>query len=137
MLSPKQMQKLMKKGETCYLALVLPNKSIAVQQQHPDLQHQGMMQKVKRALMKERGAVRKSPPVIKTRKKIYAEVPREVRDGLDTILSDFEDMFPEQLPKGRPLKQEVEFEIKTEPGVAPPNRPPYRLSPKEHEELQV
>ena len=30
MLSPKQMQKLMKKGETCYLALVLPNKSIMV-----------------------------------------------------------------------------------------------------------
>ena len=30
MLSPKHMQKLMKKGETCYLALVLPNKLIAV-----------------------------------------------------------------------------------------------------------
>ena len=39
--------------------------------------------------------------------------------------------------KGRPPKREVEFEIKTEPGAAPPNRPPYKLSPKEHEELQV
>ena len=72
-----------------------------------------------------------------TRRKIYSEVPREVRDGLDKILSDFEDMFPEQLPKGRPPKREVEFAIKTEPGAAPPNRPPYRLSPKEHEELQA
>ena len=87
--------------------------------------------------MKERSAVRKPPPVTETCKKIYAEVPREVRDGLDQILSDFEDMFPEQLPKGRPPKWEVEFEIKTEPGAAPPNRPPYRLSPKEHEELQA
>ena len=46
-------------------------------------------------------------------------------------------MFPEQLPKGRPPKWEVEFAIKTEPAAAPPNRPPYRLSPKEHEELQA
>ena len=87
--------------------------------------------------MKERGAVRKLLPVAETCKKIYAEVPREVQDGLDKILSDFEDMFPEQLPKGRPPKWEVEFEIKTEPGAAPPNRPPYKLSPKEHEELQA
>ena len=94
-----------------------------------------MTQKVKPALMKERRAIRKPPPVKDTRRKIYSEVPREVRDGLDKILSDFEDMFPEQLPKGRPLKWEVEFAIKTEPGAAPPNRPPYWLSPKEHEEL--
>ena len=33
MISHKQMQKLMKKGETCYLAMVLPNKSVNVQQQ--------------------------------------------------------------------------------------------------------
>ena len=46
-------------------------------------------------------------------------------------------MFPEQLPKGWPPKWEVEFAIKTEPGAAPPNRPPYRLSVKEHEELQA
>ena len=138
LLSPKQMQRLMKKGEACYLALILPKKPVvAMQQGSPDLEHQGMTQKVKRALMKERGAIRKPPSVKDTRRKIYSEVPREVRDGLDKILSDFEDMFPEQLPKGRPPKREVEFAIKTEPGAAPPNRPPYRLSPKEHEELQA
>ena len=96
-----------------------------------------MAQKVKRALMKERGAIHKPPPVKETRRKIYSEVTREVRDGLDKILSDYEDIFPEQLPKGRPPKWEVEFAIKTEPGAAPPNQPPYRLSPKEHEELQA
>ena len=137
LLSPKQMQKIVKKGEACYLALVLPNKAVAAQQGSPNLEHQGMTQKVKRALMKERGAIRKPPPVKETQRKIYAGVPREVRDGLDKILSDFEDMLPEQLPKGRPPKREVEFAIKTEPGAAPPNRPPYRLSPKEHEELQA
>ena len=54
-----------------------------------------MTQKVKRALMKERGAIRKPPPVKDTRRKIYSEVPREVRNGLDKILSNFKDMFPE------------------------------------------
>ena len=132
------MQKLVKHGEACYLALILPKKAVvAAQQGSPDLEYQGMTQKVKRALMKEREAIRKPPPMKDTQRKIYREVPREVRDGLDKILSDFEDMFPEQLPKGQPPKREVEFAIKTEPNVAPPNRPPYRLSSKEHEELQA
>ena len=138
LLSPKQLQKIMKKGEACYLALVLPKKvAVIAQQGSADLEHQGMTQKVKWALMKERGTICKPPPVKETLRKIYTEVPREVRDGLDKILSDFEDMFPEQLPKGRPPKREVEFAIKTDPVAAPPNRPPYRLSPKEHEELQA
>ena len=44
LLSPKQMQKLMKKGEACYLALVLPNQTavIGAAQGSPDLEHQGM-----------------------------------------------------------------------------------------------
>ena len=128
------MQKLIKKGETCYLAIVLPNKSgQQKQQQH----QQGMTQKVKRAQMKEKGAIRKPPPVKDTRKRIHSEAPVTVRDELDKILEDYEDMFPEQLPKGRPPPREVEFEIRTEPGAMPPNRPPYRLGPKEHEELQA
>ena len=62
LLSPKQMQKLMKKGEACYLALILPKKAVvATQQGSPDLEHQGMTQKVKRALMKERGAIQETP----------------------------------------------------------------------------
>ena len=71
-----------------------------------------MTQKVKRALMKERGAIRKPPPVKETRKKIYSEVPREVRDGLDKILSDFEDMFPEQLPRADLQKGRSSLQLK-------------------------
>ena len=87
--------------------------------------------------MKERGAVRKPPPIAETQRRIYSEAPKDVRDGLQHILKDFEDMFPDQLPKGRPPKREVEHAITTESGAEPPNRPPYRLSPKEHEELQA
>ena len=56
---------------------------------------------------------------------------------LQGLLEEYADLFPEQLPKGRPPKRTVEFEIKTEEGAIPPNKPPYKLSPKEYEELQA
>ena len=66
-----------------------------------------------------------------------SEAPVEVRTELQHLLKEYEDLFPEQLPKGRPPKRDVEFEIKTEEGSTPPSKPPYRLSPKEYEELQA
>ena len=65
------------------------------------------------------------------------EAPAEIKKELQTLLEQYSDLFPEQLPKGRPPKRTVEFEIKTEEGAVPPNKPPYRLSPKEYEELQA
>ena len=53
------------------------------------------------------------------------------------MLEKYADLFPEQLPKGRPPKRTIEFEIKMEEGAIPLNKPPYRLSPKEYEELQA
>ena len=66
-----------------------------------------------------------------------SDAPRNVQEELHQLLEEFSDLLPEQLPKGRPPKREVEFEIKLEEGAVPPNKPPYRLSPKEHEELQA
>ena len=65
------------------------------------------------------------------------EAPAAIRAQLQDLLKEYEDLFPAQLPKGRPPKRAVEFEINTEEGSTPPSRPPYRLSPKEHEELQA
>ena len=39
--------------------------------------------------------------------------------------------------KGTPPKRAVEFEINTAPEATPPSHPPYRLNPKESEELQA
>ena len=100
-------------------------------------QIQGMTQQRKRDQMKLKGAVRKTPPIAETRKKLCSDAPRNVQKELHQLLEEFSDLFPEQLPKGRPPKREVEFEIKLEEGAVPPNKPPYRLSPKEHEELQA
>ena len=96
-----------------------------------------MTQQRKRDQMKLKGPVRKAPPIAETRKKLCSDAPRNVQKVLHQLLEEFSDLFPKQLPKGRPLKREVEFEIKLEEGAVPPNKPPYRLSPKEHDELQA
>ena len=87
--------------------------------------------------MKDKGPIRKAPPIAETRKHMCNDAPREVKKELHDLLAQYEDLFPEQLSKGRPPKRTVEFEIKTEEGAVPPNKPPYRLSPKEYNELQA
>ena len=88
-------------------------------------------------MMKETGPIHKAPPVAETRKRMCLDAPIDVRTELHQLLKEYEDLFPEQLPNGRPPKRAVEFEIKMEEGATPPSKPPYRLSPKEHDELQA
>ena len=128
LVTAKQMTRYMQKNEPVYLALIRPT---------PVQRSQGLKQKIKRDQMKQSGPVRKAPPVAETRKKTCSAVPSNVRKELDSLLEEFSDLFPEQLPKGRPPKRSVEFEIKTVEGTVPPNTPPYRLIPKEHDELQA
>ena len=125
MISSKRMAKLMKQRETVYLAMIRPTEQ----------RKQGMTQKVKQEQMKKIGPVRKAPPVSETRKRMCLDAPAEVRTELQHLLTEYKDLFLEQLPKGRPPKRAVEFEIKTEEGSTPPNKLAYRLSPKEYEEL--
>ena len=86
--------------------------------------------------MKLKGPMRKAPPITETRKKFCSEAPNDVQKELYHLLEAFSDLFPEQPPKGRPLKREFGFEIKTEEGAVLLNKPPYHLSPKEDDELQ-
>ena len=109
------MAKYMQKNEPVYLALIRPN---------PVQRSQGMTQKLKRDQMKQSGPVRKAPPVAETRKKICSAAPNNVRKELHALLEEFSDLFPEQLPKGRPPKRSVEFEIKMMEGTVPPNKLP-------------
>ena len=71
------------------------------------------------------------------RRKICSDAPEKVRDALSQMLKEYEYLFPEKFPKGRPSKRDVEFEINTVPEATPPSRPLYRLSPKESEELKA
>ncbi|GJR92293.1 putative reverse transcriptase domain-containing protein [Tanacetum coccineum] len=51
-----------------------------------------------------------------------------------SVVKEFPDVFPEDLPGIPPIRQ-VEFQIDLIPGAAPVARTPYRLAPSEMQEL--
>ncbi|XP_073031248.1 uncharacterized protein [Primulina eburnea] len=53
-----------------------------------------------------------------------------------SLLQEFEDVFPEELPQGLPPLREIEHQIDLVPGRALPNRPAYRSNAEETKELQ-
>ena len=97
-----------------------------------------MTQQRKWEQMKLKGPVRKAPPHRRNEKKfLFRSAEGCTERNSIQLLEEFADLFPGQLPKGRPPKRKGEFEIKTEEGAVPPNKPPYRLSLNEHDELQA
>ena len=63
-------------------------------------------------------------------------VPESHPECLGKLIQEYYDLFPEQLPKGIPPSREVKHRIDVELGSKPPYRPPYRLGPAEHDELE-
>ncbi|XP_074305802.1 uncharacterized protein LOC141641024 [Silene latifolia] len=51
------------------------------------------------------------------------------------VVRDFEGVFPEEIP-GLPPKRDVDISIDLKPGAGPISKPPYRMGPKEMEELK-
>ena len=62
----------------------------------------------------------------------------KVRPSVSDILtvSDFPDVFPEELP-GLPPHREIEFAIDIVPGATPASITPYRMAPLELKELKL
>ena len=59
--------------------------------------------------------------------------PKQVQ----SILDDFSDIFfPRDLRTGLPPQRDIDHRIELVPGVEPPHRCPYRMSPKGLDELK-
>jgi len=69
---------------------------------------------------------------------VYALLPDGVPPAVSSIpvVRDFPDVFPSELP-GMPPDREVEFTIELEPGTRPISKAPYRMAPRELEELRA
>ena len=53
-----------------------------------------------------------------------------------SLVEEFADVAPEDLPSGLPPMRDIQHCIDFVPGAAIPHKAPYRMSRKEHEELQ-
>ena len=65
-----------------------------------------------------------------------SQVEKKEEDPKDiSVVSEFLDVFPDEI-LGMPPEREIDFAIDLVPGTRPISKAPYRMAPKEMEELK-
>ncbi|XP_025607627.1 uncharacterized protein [Arachis hypogaea] len=59
-----------------------------------------------------------------------------VHEDVKPLIEEFSDVVPVEIPNGLPPMRDIQHAIDFVPGSVIPNKPAYRMSPKEHGELQ-
>ena len=108
-ISSTQLKKSARKGEPIYLGIIKPIKE--------EVELTTISKELKQQIIKVPG--------------------NEEKTRLERLLRRYEDVFPEDLPAGLPPSRKVDHKIELQPGSQPYHRSPYRMSPKELEELKA
>jgi hypothetical protein len=82
--------------------------------------------------------LRKNQPIFQVVPNVTPNVTQSASESerCDKLKSEFLDIIPQDLLAHLPPDRGMPFKIETEPGATPVNRPIYRLSPSELEELR-
>ena len=86
--------------------------------------------------MKLKGPVHKAPPIAETRKKLCSEAPsNSTKRSCISYWRSSRIYFQNSSRRAGLQNGRSNLRLKSRKGLVPPNKPPYRLSPKEHDEL--
>ncbi|XP_016724219.1 uncharacterized protein [Gossypium hirsutum] len=67
---------------------------------------------------------------------LLSKIPSDLPASISSLLQEFEDVFPDETPKGLSLLRGIEHQIDFIPVAMILNRPTYRSNPEEMKELQ-
>uniref|UniRef100_A0A151UE81 Transposon Ty3-I Gag-Pol polyprotein n=1 Tax=Cajanus cajan TaxID=3821 RepID=A0A151UE81_CAJCA len=66
-----------------------------------------------------------------------SEISEVKLSGIKSILQEFQDVFPKEVPRGLPPLRGIEHHIDLIPGASLPNKLAYRSNPQETKEIQA
>ena len=84
----------------------------------------------------EKVAIQESIVFVLVARELHGETREEQPEEVKSVLQEFKDVFPKELPDHLLPMRDIQHAIDFAPGPTLPNLPHYRMSPTEHAKLQ-